>query len=194
MRTYIPRPITNFTAKATLPFIFFSVFFTLLATVSSLFLGGCNGNDYNFIKISGDKWDRLGLTKFRDCSGVLGDNYWYEEHELGVVIFYGPCIEDEHLAYTMIDTEFFEMDGTTTVVQYESPSGAVYNVRAWEFTLDLWYNPVDIELDIIPYQEDFALGIHTFRIRCEDDDQLASDIEHLHSLSYEDFDFPEAEE
>ena len=131
--------------------------------------------------------ESMELTEFRDCSEVLGDNYWYEDHEFGVIFLYGGCLAVEPNAYLIVEHEFWDMDKAPVQVTYETLNNDVVTVDAWKYTLDFWYNPVDIELEVIPYQENIALGIHEFTLNCVDDDQMECDVEYTGSVDEQDF-------
>jgi hypothetical protein len=131
--------------------------------------------------------EELEITDFRDCTQVLSDYYWYEDHEFGAILLYDGCLVNEYNAYLIIEHEFWDMEASPIQVEYETLNGDVMTVDAWKFTLEFWYNPVDIELQVIPYSGDMAAGIHEFGVNCVDDDQSECDVEHMGSVSAQDF-------
>lgn len=129
----------------------------------------------------------LPVQEFRDCSQVLQDYYWYENHQFGVVMMYGGCLVEDFAAYLVIEHEFWTMEAAPVEATYETQNGDVVTADAWKYTLDFWYNPVDIEIEVVPHMDDIVLGIHEFKLNCVDDDQLECDVEYLGSIDTQDF-------
>lgn len=129
----------------------------------------------------------LGLSKFRDCTTLVEDAFWFEDHEFGVGLFYDGCLATQYKAYILIEHEYEVMETERVIVNYESFNGDTVEADAWKFFLDFWYNPVDIEVQVIPYSNEIALGIHEFKIRCPDDDSTECQVTHLGSVGATDF-------
>lgn len=164
--------------------------FLLLIIFLGVGLPGCN--DYSLrnspvASPSRGDIDDMPLGEFRDCSEVLGDNYWYKDHEFGVVIVYGGCLVTSYAAYLIIEHEFWDMDKRSLTIEYETPNGDTVTAEAWEYTLEFWYNPADIEVQVIPHMNDTILGIHEFQINCMDDDQRECDVEYTGQVDVQDF-------
>jgi hypothetical protein len=147
---------------------------------ASLFLCGCQ-MDYGMKSrlAMEDMPQGMQLTEYRDCTEVVGDRYWYSDHELGVDLLYSGCLERNYKAYLMIEHQYEQMDMARTEARYTTSNNDQIIVDAAQFTLDMWYNPVDIELQIVPYSGDVALGIHEFYLDCQDDDDRRCRLEYL---------------
>lgn len=131
--------------------------------------------------------DEMPLREFRDCSQVLGHYYWYENHEFGVVLIYDGCLVANYDAYMVIEHEFWDMDGVPVLVDYETGNGDIVTADAWKYTLGFWYNPVDIEIQVVPHMTDVILGIHEFKLNCVDDDQMECDVQYMGRVDAQDF-------
>lgn len=166
-RTVFPTPLATLAALATL------VAFTL---------NGCS--DYT---LQEGVQEELNLKDFRDCTNVVADHYWYSDHEFGVVMIYDACLAAQYKAYLLIEHESDIMEGEPVQIEYETSNGDTFAVDAWKFTFDLWYNPVDIELTVIPYQDRMAFGLHEFTLNCLDDDQQECALEYMGAVGASDF-------
>lgn len=151
-----------------------------LALAMSMF-GGCS--DYRLEGVQED----LNLKDFRDCTSVVSDHYWYSDHEFGVVLIYDACLATQYKAYLLIEHESETMEGEPVQIDYTTSNGDTFVVDAWKFTFDLWYNPVDIELTVVPYQDRMAFGLHEFALTCIDDDQQECALEYLGAVDFSDF-------
>ncbi len=149
----------------------------------ALTLTGCSDYALESTSISED----LNLVDFRDCTNVVADHYWYSDHEFGVVMIYDACLATQYKAYLLIEHESEVMEGEPVQIEYTTHNGDTFAVDAWKFTLDFWYNPVDIELTVIPYQDRMAFGLHEFTLNCLDDDQEECALEYLGAVDSGDF-------
>ena len=149
----------------------------------ALTLTGCSDYALQSSTISED----LNLVDFRDCTSVVADHYWYSDHEFWVVMIYDACLATQYKAYLLIEHESEVMEGQAVQIEYETSNGDTFAVDAWKFTLDFWYNPVDIELTVIPYQDRMAFGLHEFTLNCLDDDQEECALEYVGAVNAGDF-------
>lgn len=145
-----------------------------------LMISGCM--DYGLAEMP----EGMKLSEFQDCTTVIGERYWYQEHEFGVVMIYDGCDPDEYTAYLLIEHEYELMNQGWTTATYTTENNDVVTVDAVVYTLDFWYNPVDIEFSVVPFQQHTALGIHEFWIDCEDDDDSRCDLDYLQGVGSED--------
>lgn len=154
----------------------------LTALLLGLLFGvGCS--DYRLTGLP----DEMGLSYFKDCTTVIGERYGYIDHTFGAVMVHDGCEQDDDpSAYLLIEHEFEEMDVKWTTAQYTTENNDVITVDAVQYSLDLWYNPVDIELEIVPYQNQTALGIHEFWVDCPDDDSQECPVEYVGGIGPED--------
>jgi hypothetical protein len=152
----------------------------IFGIASLALLAGCS--DYGLTEVPED----LPLTEFVDCTSVIGDRYWYQEHEFGVVMIYDGCTPSEYNAYLLIEHEYELMDQAWTTAEYTTDNDDVVTVDAVYYSLDFWYNPVDIEMTVVPFAGDIALGIHEFWVDCTDDDEPVCDIDYLQGVSADD--------
>lgn len=161
------------------------VFSTAPATFAALVALALNGcSDY---ALQEGVQEELNLKDFRDCTNVVADHYWYSDHEFGVVMIYDACLAAQYKAYLLIEHESDTMEGEPVQIEYETGNGDTFVVDAWKFTFDLWYNPVDIELTVIPYQDRMAFGLHEFTLNCLDDDQQECALEYMGAVDFSDF-------
>lgn len=153
--------------------------FGIAALTILALLGGCS--DYGLTEVP----ENL-PTEFVDCTSVVGDRYWYEEHEFGVVMVYDGCTPSTYSAYLLIEHEYEIMTQEWTTATYDTDNNDVVTVDAVRYTLDFWYNPVDLEITVVPFQDNIALGIHEFWLDCTDDDEPVCDIDYLQGVSADD--------
>ncbi len=151
----------------------FSLFLSLCGLISLL---GCS--DYKLEGLSGMPED-MHLDSYRDCTEVIGSRYGYSDHTFGVVMLYSGCLTEDYQAYLLIEHEFEEMDMQWTTAEYTTSNGDVLTVDAVYYSLDFWYNPVDIEIQVVPFNGSTALGIHEFWLGCEDDDNGTCPVDYL---------------
>ena len=126
------------------------------------------------------------LDSYRDCTEVIGSRYGYEDHTFGVVMIYSGCATTDYQAYLLIEHEFEEMDMQWTTAEYTTSNGDVLSVDAIYYSLDMWYNPVDIELQVIPYQGSTAFGIHEFWLGCQDDNNSSCPVNYVGAVGPDD--------
>ncbi|MFA5842149.1 MAG: hypothetical protein WC882_00500 [Candidatus Gracilibacteria bacterium] len=131
--------------------------------------------------------EEQGLTQFQDCTTFVGDkDYGYSNEVFDATFVYGNCAPDEYRAYLLIDHDFELMDVTQTTVEYTTQNYDTVVLDAVRFSFDFWYNPVDIEVSVVPFSGNTVLGIHEFRILCMDDDDSWCPVEYIRSATAED--------
>lgn len=144
--------------------------------------GGCM--DYGLSGLP----EGMKISEFEDCTSVVGDRYWYEDHTFSVVMLYDGCDPDPEQigAYLLIEHEFEDMNWAWTTASYTTNNGDEITVDAVYFSLELWYNPVDLELMVVPYEGHHALGLHEFWIDCDDDNDTRCDLDYLQGVDSDD--------
>lgn len=134
-------------------------------------------SDYGLQDLNGMP-EEMHLDSYRDCTEVVGSRYGYSNHTFGVVMMYTGCLTDDYNAYLLIEHQFEEMDMQWTTAEYTTTNNDVITVDAIYYSLDLWYNPVDIELQVVPYTGHTALGIHEFWVGCYDDNDSSCPVDY----------------
>lgn len=155
-----------------------------VALLTTLLASGC-GLDY-WLNGMDSLPAEMQLSEFQDCTSIVGDRYWYQDHTFGVVMIYDGCDPVEYNAYLLIEHQFELMDQAWTTASYTTENGDEITADAVRYTLDFWYNPVDIEVTVIPFQGYTALGIHEFWIDCTDDDDGTCPVVLERSVTIED--------
>lgn len=160
----------------------FSFAFRTLVVLVGILLTACT-SDYALRRMP----ESMDVTKYRDCTTVVPSRTSFRDHIFETTIFYDRCLATEYNAYLMIEHNYESMDVEETELDYHTENGDVIVTDAWIYSLEFWYNPVDIELEVIPYSGNTALGIHEFQIVCEDDASEVCGVTHTGSVSAEDF-------
>lgn len=153
----------------------------LACALGAIFATGCMDYGIN------EMMDEAALDQFQDCTTLVGNKeYGYANEVFDATFVYGACDPEEYQAYLLIDHDFELMDVWQTTVEYTTQNYDTVELDAVRFSLDFWYNPVDIEVSVIPFSGDTVLGIHEFRILCLDDDDQWCPVEYIRSATAED--------
>ncbi len=159
------------------------VFIITLLSVSVFGSLGCT--EYGLQALYGMP-EGMHLDSYRDCTQVIGTRYGYVDHTFSVVMMYSGCLAEDYQAYLLIEHEFEEMEVQWTTADYVTSNGDTITVDAVYYSLEFWYNPVDIEMQVIPYSGNTAYGIHEFWTHCPDDDTDSCPVEYNGAVGPED--------
>jgi hypothetical protein len=150
-------------------------FFILLLTLSLI---GCETTNQPNSPIT-PFYEDDGFHGFRNCSEVVEPLYSYIDHQFQATVLLDRCHVANDFGVTIVMTgEYAAMDRQ----RIPSQGG-----EAWLFSYDFYYNPADVEIDVIPHKGEAALGAHGFDINCLDDDEAECEVIHTYDISYDDF-------
>jgi len=152
----------------------------LALALGAIFATGCMDYGLN------EMMDEASLDQFQDCTTLVGDEYGYANEVFDATMVYGACDPEEYQAYMLLDHDFELMDAEQITVEYTTQNHDTVELDAVRFSLEFLYNPVDIEVSVIPFSGDTVLGIHEFRILCRDDDDPWCPVEFLRSATADD--------
>lgn len=152
----------------------------LIIALGAIFATGCMDYGLN------EMMEEEGLDQFQDCTTLVGNEYGYANQVFYSTFVYGECSPAAYQAYMLLDHDFELMDAQQTTVMYTTQNHDTVVLDAVRFSLNFWYNPVDIEVAVVPFDGDTVLGIHEFRILCRDDDDSWCPVEFLRSATAED--------
>lgn len=156
------------------------IFGFLTLALVAIFATGCMDYDIN------QMMDEASLDQFQDCTTLVGNDYGYTNQVFDATFVYGACSPEATQAYLLIDHGYDLMDAEQTTVQYTTQNYDTVVLDAVRFSLGFWYNPVDIEVSVVPFDGNTVLGIHEFRILCRDDDDTWCRVDYLRSATPED--------